>query len=121
MFVNVTSSAQAYVQAPNGPLLNSITTLAELLMVQPVQGNFVIPPMCSEYTFGPNEGKCRAPLPSQDSYRCGEFGIIPTEYIGTREVCETSDQTECPQDGPGGAGIPDTDYLLFVSATSTSE
>ena len=77
--------------------------------------------MCSEYSFGRNEGKCRAPLPSQDSYRCGEFGIIPTEYIGTREVCETSDQIDCPQDGPGGAGIPDTDYLLFVSATSTSE
>ena len=121
MFVNVTTSAEPYLQAPNGPLFNGISTLGKLLMVQPVLGNFVIPPMCSEYSFGRNEGKCRAPLPSQDSYRCGEFGIIPTEYIGTREVCETSDQIDCSQDGPGGAGIPDTDYLLFVSATSTSE
>ena len=121
MFVNVTTSVQSYLQALNGPLFNGISTLGKLLMVQPVLGNFVIPPMCSEYSFGRNEGKCRAPLPSQDSYRCGEFGIIPTEYIGTREVCETSDQIDCSQDGPGGDGIPDTDYLLFVSATSTSE
>ena len=90
-------------------------------MVRPVQGNLIIPPRCREFTSGLNEGKCRAPLLSQDTYRCGEFGIIPTEYIGTREVCDTSNQAECAQDGPGGAGIPDADYLLFVSATSTRE
>ena len=90
-------------------------------MVRPVQGNLVIPPRCTEFSFGRNEGKCRAPLPSQNTYRCGEFGVIPTEYIGTREVCETSSQAECPQDGPGGAGIPDADYLLFVTASSTRE
>ena len=90
-------------------------------MVRPVQGNLVIPPRCTEFGFGRNEGKCRAPLPSQNTYRCGEFGVIPTEYIGTREVCETFDQAECPQDGPGGPGIPNADYLLFVTASSTRE
>ena len=93
-------------------------------MVHPVQGNLVIPPICRgrEITSGPNEGKCRSPLPSQDRYRCGVFGIIPTEYIGTREVCETSfSQGGCRQEGPGGAGIPNADYLLFVSASSTGE
>ena len=93
-------------------------------MVRPVQGNLVIPPICRgrEFVSGRNEGKCMAPLPSQDRYRCGVLGIIPTEYIGTREVCETSfSQDGCRQEGPGGAGIPNADYLLFVSASSTSE
>ena len=91
-------------------------------MVHPVQGNLVIPPICQgrEFTSGRNEGKCISPLPSQDRYRCGVFGIIPTEYIGTREVCESRfSQSGCRQEGPGGAGIPDADYLLFVSAFPT--
>ena len=119
--VNITPSVQSYIQASNGPLLNSVRALSNILMVRPVQGNLVIPPRCQEFTSGLNEGKCRAPLPSQNTYRCGEFGVIPTEYIGTREVCETSDQAECTQDGPDSAGIPNADYLLFVSATSTRE
>ena len=121
VFVNVDSSAQSYIQSSNGPLFNSIRTLADVLMVRPVQGNLVIPPKCSEYTSGLNEGKCEAPLPSQDDYRCGPFGIIPTDYIGTREVCATSSEDECIEDGPDGPGIPDADYLLFVSAAYTSE
>ena len=119
MFVNVASSAQSIIQASDGPLFNSIRTLSSVLMVHPVERSLVIPPMCREYTFGRNEGKCRAPLPPQDRYRCGEFGIIPTEYIGTREVCESSTQVNCPKGGPGGDGIPNTDYLLFVSASAT--
>ena len=89
-------------------------------MVRPVQGNLVIPPICQgrEFTSGRNEGKCMSPLPSQGRYRCGRFGIIPTEYIGTREVCESQfSQSGCHQEGPDGAGIPDADYLLFVSAS----
>ena len=94
-------------------------------MVRPVQGNLVIPPICREFTSGRNEGKCRSPLPSQDRFQCGVFGIIPTEYIGTREVCETQvnpfgiPQDVCRQEGPGGTGIPGADYLLFVSASHT--
>ena len=121
VFVNVDSSVRSYIQSSDGPLFNSIRTLADVLMVRPVQGNLVIPPMCSEYTSGLNEGKCEAPLPSQDNYGCGPFGIIPTDYIGTREVCATSSEDECTEDGPDGPGIPDTDYLLFVSAAYTGE
>ena len=117
-FVNVDSSTQSYIQASNGPLFNSIRTLADVLMVRPVQGNIVIPPICSGYTSDLNKGKCQAPLPSQDNYRCGPFGVIPTDYIGTREVCATSSQDECIEDGLDGPGINDTDYLLFVSAAS---
>jgi len=116
----LSSSAQSQLQAPNSPLVNSIKTLSQILMVHPVQGNLVIPPMCTEYTSGRNEGKCEAPLPTQNQYSCGPFGTIPLTYIGTREVCETSSQAECIQAGPNGTGIPNADYLLFVS-TSSSE
>ena len=87
-------------------------------MVRPVQGNLTIPPMCTEYTFGLNEGKCMSPLPSQSDYVCGEFGVIPLSYIGTREVCTTSNGP-CITEGPNGPGLPNADYLLFISAYST--
>ena len=101
---------------------NAIKTLSSVLMVQPVQGNLIIPPKCSEYPYGRNEGKCIYSLPSQNNFKCGEFGIIPTKYIGTREVCGSANtQSNCFEQGPNGTGIPNTDYLLFVSAVSTSE
>ena len=74
--------------------------------------------MCTEYTFGLNEGRCQSPLPSQANYECGEFGIIPLSYIGTREACTSSFGT-CTTQGPDGPGLPNADYLLFVSASST--
>ena len=76
--------------------------------------------MCREYTYGTNEGKCISPLPSQDDYECGEFGIIPLSYIGIREVC-TSSYGSCTTEGPNGPGLPNADYLLFVSASTTCE
>ena len=121
-FVDVTSSVYSQVQSPNSPFSNAIKTLSSVLMVRPVQGNLVIPPMCNEYTDGRNEGKCRRPLPSQSDFKCGERGVIPLEYIGTREVCRNSrNPSNCVEEGPNGAGIPDTDYILFVSAVTTRE
>ena len=87
-------------------------------MVRPVQGNLTIPPMCTEYYYGLNEGKCVSPLPPQDDYICGEFGIIPLSYIGTREACTTPNGS-CTTEGPNGPGLPNADYLLFISAYST--
>ena len=122
VFVDGTSSLYSQVQAPNSPFFNAIKTLSSVLMVRPVQGNLVIPPMCNEYTYGNNEGKCREPLPSQSDFMCGEFGVIPPEYIGTREVCTSSyDTSDCIEQGLNGTGIPDADYLLFVSAVTTRE
>ena len=111
----------SYLKSPNGPFSNAIKALSSILMVRPVQGNLVIQPFCREYTYGLNEGKCRAPLPSQSNFKCGEFGVIPREYIGTRQVCRNSYIPDCVEEGPNGAGIPDADYLLFVSAVTTSE
>ena len=118
MFVNVATSARRYLQGENSLLTRSIRTLESILMVHPVQGNLRIPPMCTEYTSGVNKGKCRSPLPSQSGYDCGEFGTIPLSYIGVREVCTSSSST-CTLQGPNGVGLPNADYLLFVSASST--
>lgn len=96
----------------------SIEILEKILMVHPVQGNLVIPPMCDEFTSGPNVGKCQYPLPLQNSYECGELANISQEYIGTREVCISFDGP-CSLQGPNSTGIPNADFLLFVSASST--
>ena len=120
VFTNIASTATVFTQGDNTPLSRAIDTLQSTLLVRHVQGNLIIPPMCTEYTFGLNEGKCRSPLPSQSNYRCGEFGVIPLSYIGTREVC-TSSYGSCTKQGPDGPGLPNADYLLFVSASSTCE
>jgi len=101
-----------------GILSQAIKTLESVLMVHPVQGNFHIPPTCTEYTSGVNKGKCRSPLPTQSSYNCGNYGTIPLSYIGVREVCSSSSvRSSCTVQGPTGVGLPNTDYLLFVSAS----
>ena len=87
-------------------------------MVHPVEGNLLIPPLCDEFTVGPNVGKCRYSL--ENSYMCGELAVISQEYIGVREVCSSSDGP-CSLQGPNSTGIPGADFLLFVSASSTCE
>ena len=118
VFTNIASTATSFLQGDNTPLSRAINTLESLLLVYPVQGNILIPPTCTEYTSGLNEGKCRSPLPSQSNYECGEFGVIPLSYIGTREVC-TSSYGSCTMQGPNGTGLANADYILFVSASST--
>ena len=122
-FVNVTPSATTILQGTDSILFRSIKTLESILMVHPVQGNFIIPPMCTEYTSGVNEGKCRSPLPTQSDYRCRDFlDAIPPSYIGVREVCTSPNSTtSCTLQGPNGTGIPNTDYLLFVSTISSGK
>ena len=117
-FTNIASTATKFLQGSDTPLSRAIDTLESLLLVHPVQGNLIIPPTCREYTSGSNEGKCRSPLPSQRNYECGEFGVIPLSYIGTREVC-TSSNGLCTMQGPNSTGLPNADYLLFVSASFT--
>ena len=121
VFANVSSTADPFLRGVDSPLSHAIKILESVLMVHPVQGNLRIPPMCSEYTYGVNEGKCRSPLPSQSNYDCGDFGTIPLSYIGVREVCTTSYlSSSCTLQGPNGVGLPNADYLLFVSASSTT-
>ncbi|XP_065915873.1 leishmanolysin-like peptidase isoform X1 [Dysidea avara] len=118
-YTNVDSNADSYVRGPNSVLSDSIKTLESILMVHPVQGNLIIPPMCDDtWFYGSNEGKCSS-LPYESYYECGEFATIPSSYIGTIEVCPTS-YGSCSLEGPDGSGLRNADYLLFVSATSSS-
>lgn len=103
----------------NSRLSRSIEILESILMVNPLEGNFILPPICNEYNSGINEGRCEDPLPLNVTYNCGEFGVVPDEYIGVRAVCPANES--CYLDGPNGTGISDTDYLLFVSAVNTCE
>jgi len=107
------------VQSPNSSVFSSIETLQNILMVHPVQGNLTIPPRCERYhASGTNFDKCASLI--QRSYRCGEMAVIPSDYVGVIEVCPSANGP-CILDGPDGVGIPDSDFLLFVSAFSTSE
>jgi len=120
-FVSVALSADPYLRGPDSLLSHAIKTLESILMVHPVQGNLRIPPTCTEYTSGVNKGKCRLSLPSQSEYACGNFGSIPLSYIGVREVCTLYYQSSsCTLQGPNGVGLPNADYLLFVSASSST-
>jgi len=119
-YTNIDSSADSYVRGPNSVLSDSIKTLESILMVHPVQGNLIIPPTCEAWAYGSNKGKCMDPLPSQNYFKCGEFGTIPLSYIGTREVC-TSSTGACTLEGPNSSGLPNADYLLFASATSSGK
>jgi len=122
MFTNISSSARHFMQGEDSLLTRSIRALESVLMVHPVEGNLRIPPMCTEYTYGVNNGKCRSPLPPQSDYDCGEFGTIPLAYIGVREVCTSSwESSSCSIQGPNGTGLSNADYLLFVSASFTSK
>ena len=117
--VNITPSAATLLQGPDSILSQSIKTLESILMVHPVQGNFIFQPLCEEYTSGVNKGKCKSPLPSQNDIRCADFHEpVSLSYFGVREVCTSPNTTKsCTLQGPNGTGIADTDYLLFASAT----
>ena len=119
ILTNIAFRATAFLQGSNTPLSRAIDTLESLLLVHPVQGNLLIPPKCKEYTYGSSEGKCKSPLPSQSNYKCGPHGVISLPYIGTREVCTSSQNDSCTTQGPNGPGLPNADYLLFVSASSS--
>jgi len=121
-FVSVAPLADPYLRGPDSLLSRSIKALESILMVHPVQGNLRIPPICTKYTSGVNKGKCRSPLQSQSSYTCGQFNTIPLSYIGVSEVCTSNNESSsCTLQGPNGVGLPNADYLLFVSVVNTSK
>ena len=116
-FTNIDPEIAQLFNGTNSSLSRSIEILESILMANPVEGNFVLPPNCNEYDSGINEGMCEDPLPLNVTYNCGEFGVVPDEYIGVRAVCLANQS--CHLDGPNGTGIPNTDFLLFVSAVNT--
>ena len=110
-----------HMQDFNNALSKSIDTLQSILMVHPVDGNLTIEPRCGfVYSGGPNDGKCVPPLIPTSNYTCGEFGVISDDYIGVTEVCSSS-TSPCTLEGPNGPGIPEADFLLFVSAAPSGK
>jgi len=114
-----TDAYSEYVQGNDSALSRALDTLQRALLVHPVQGNLTIPPICDEYTTGLNEGKCMSSLPNQTEFECGDLGIVPHQYIGTREVCNSANGS-CIVEGPDGPGLPNADYLLFVSISAST-
>ena len=115
---NIDPEIAPLVNETNSSLSRSIEILESILKVDPVEGSFILPPICNEYNSGINKGRCEYPLPLNVTYNCGDFGVVPDEYIGVRTVCPVNQS--CYLDGPNGTGISNTDFLLFVSAVSTS-
>lgn len=113
-------NANVFLRGDDTPLARAINTIQNILLVRPVQGNLIIPPKCKEYTYGLNKGKCESPLSSQNNYKCGPYGVVPLSYIGTREVCLTYDGS-CTTQGPDNPGLPNADYLLFISVSARTQ
>ena len=51
VFTNIASNARVFLQGDGSPLSKAIDTLNSTLLVRPVQGNLIIPPMCTEWTY----------------------------------------------------------------------
>ena len=58
MLVNINSTADSHMYGDNSTLSRAVAIPESILMVHPVEDNFVVPPRCVEYTSGLNEGKC---------------------------------------------------------------
>jgi hypothetical protein len=86
------------------------------LKVIPVEGNFRVPRFC---TSSWNNGKCAA---YQMMQKCGASSnpyapSIPDEHLDYLEVCPNS-PSGCSR-VKGGVGVPECDYILYVSAFQT--
>lgn len=105
----LSSTFRPQLTSPSGALMKMLSLLTNTLLVRQISGNMKIPPSCSEYTYGPNIGKCRV---IHSTTYCGSY-TVPRQFIGTREVCSTS-YGPCRESGINGTGAANTDFLLFV-------
>ena len=104
----LSSTFRTQLTSQNGVLMKVLSLLSKTLQVRPIPGSFTIPPTCDKYTYGTNIGKCRNLRTTQ----CGSY-TVPSQYVGKRELC-TSSSGSCYEAGPDGAGVVNTDFLLFV-------
>ena len=105
----LSSTFRSQLTSPSGALMKMLSLLTNTLLVRQISGNMKIPPSCSEYTYGPNIGKCSV---IHSTTYCGSY-TVPHQFIGTREVCSTS-YGPCRESGVNGTGAANTDFLLFV-------
>ena len=127
-FVNdrIDASLPTDVFGPGGPLEQAMNLLSQALSVRRLQGNLVFKPTVScgnetEVCVAAGAGSCTcdsatAMLPS---LVCAEVPF-PNGHIGTAEtqLCNVANQ-QCVTVGPNGAGLADTDFVLYVTALQT--
>ena len=129
-FVNgrIDASLPTKVLGPGGPLEQGLNLLSQALSVRRLQGNLVFKPTMScgnetEVCIAAGGGSCTcnsatAILPS---LVCAEVPF-PNAHIGTAEtqICDVASQ-QCVTVGPNGAGLADTDFVLYVTALQTGK
>lgn len=88
-----------------------------------MEGNFTLPRVCaSEAAYVTNEtsGKCAALQPIRQHCSFPDLGVLndPSLYgPATTYLCGSlEDECEVVDDLPGGAGLLDTDFVLYVTA-----
>ena len=105
------SAEEQYVQSTVFP--SAMALLEASLRVNNVGGNLKMSRPCATYWIA--NGVCasfRSPV------MCGT-NAVPDDYIGATQVCTGGPTTSCST-SPGGDGVPDTDFLVFVTTQQTS-
>ena len=126
-FVNdrIDASLPAEVFGPEGPLERALVLISQSLSVRRLQGNLVFEPTvsCSNETdvciTAGGSCSCNSAAAVMPFLVCAEV-LIPDDHIGTAElqICNT-DTLQCETVGPNGAGLVDTDFVLYVAALQT--
>lgn len=89
---------------------------------RPVEGDFLIPRACaSEATFsdGSSAGRCAALAPIQPFCSFSELAVATDPELygpATTYECAAPGEQCVPTVTSGGAGLPDTDFALYVTA-----
>mmetsp|Transcript_14 Transcript_14/g.59 ORF Transcript_14/g.59 Transcript_14/m.59 type:complete len:996 (-) Transcript_14:177-3164(-) len=84
--------------------------LAEVLRVIPVQGNLRLSPRCRSFWDDESHQCANYDIPMQ----CGEIVQVPTEHLNPEKECSLRPD-ECKMT-EGGAGIPNADVVVYVTA-----
>lgn len=86
---------------------------------RPVEGNLVLPRLCSTYYVAASgrrfPDRCGQVLPIST---CGPFAREDPELYGPYQTCPYSFY-DC-NSGAGGSGLPDTDFVLYVTAVDSA-
>ena len=106
----LSSTFRSQLTNETGVLMKVLSFISHTLLVRQISGTIKIPPTCEEYTYGPNKGKCR--ILHTSTTQCGPY-LVPSQYLGTRQVC-TSPYGTCHEIGGNGIGAANTDFLLFI-------
>ena len=116
--VTALPAARKIFQASSGPFQRALTVLSNSLLVRPFQGNFTIPPLCTNYiTNGSNAGKCFADSVNPAT-ACGTYFNVSADFVGSIEACTTANGS-CALAGPDGSGVAGADFVLFAGATTS--